>query len=62
MVPWLTHRLHDAEIPAFNRTGRPTGFGVFHEFPSPDDRPDSEAFAEALDVVDGAERWGLDVM
>ena len=31
-------------------------FGVFHEFPSLDDRPDSEAFAEALDIVDGAER------
>lgn len=37
-------------------------FGVFHEFPSLDDREDSEAFAEALDIVDGAERWGLDVM
>jgi alkanesulfonate monooxygenase SsuD/methylene tetrahydromethanopterin reductase-like flavin-dependent oxidoreductase (luciferase family) len=37
-------------------------FGVFHEFPSLDHRPDAEAFAEALDVVDGAERWGLDVM
>ncbi|MGE0418481.1 MAG: LLM class flavin-dependent oxidoreductase [Acetobacteraceae bacterium] len=37
-------------------------FGVFHEFPSLDDRPDSEAFDEALDIVDGAERWGLDVM
>jgi alkanesulfonate monooxygenase SsuD/methylene tetrahydromethanopterin reductase-like flavin-dependent oxidoreductase (luciferase family) len=37
-------------------------FGVFHEFPSLDDRADAEAFAEALDVVDAAERWGLDVM
>lgn len=37
-------------------------FGVFHEFPSLDDRPDSDAFAEAFDIVDGAERWGLDVM
>lgn len=37
-------------------------FGVFHEFPSLDDRSDSDAFAEALDIVDGAERWGLDVM
>ncbi len=37
-------------------------FGVFHEFPSLTGRPDSEAFAEAFDVVDGAERWGLDVM
>ena len=37
-------------------------FGVFHEFPSLIGRPDSEAFAEAFDIVDGAERWGLDVM
>ena len=37
-------------------------FGVFHEFPSLEGRPDAEAFAEAFDVVDGAERWGLDVM
>ena len=37
-------------------------FGVFHEFPSLTGRPDSEAFAHAFDVVDGAERWGLDVM
>ncbi|MSP01063.1 MAG: LLM class flavin-dependent oxidoreductase [Acetobacteraceae bacterium] len=37
-------------------------FGVFHEFPSLVGRPDSEAFEEAFDVVDGAERWGLDVM
>ncbi len=37
-------------------------FGVFHEFPSLVNRPDSEAFAEAFDICDGAERWGLDVM
>jgi alkanesulfonate monooxygenase SsuD/methylene tetrahydromethanopterin reductase-like flavin-dependent oxidoreductase (luciferase family) len=37
-------------------------FGVFHEFPSLEGRPDSDAFAEAFDIVDGAERWGLDVM
>jgi alkanesulfonate monooxygenase SsuD/methylene tetrahydromethanopterin reductase-like flavin-dependent oxidoreductase (luciferase family) len=37
-------------------------FGVFHEFPSLDDRPDSDAFAEAFAMVDAAERWGLDVM
>ena len=37
-------------------------FGVFHEFPSLAGRPDSDAFAEAFDIVDGAERWGLDVM
>lgn len=37
-------------------------FGVFHEFPSLAGRPDTEAFAEAFDIVDGAERWGLDVM
>ena len=37
-------------------------FGVFHEFPSLVGRPDREAFEEAFDIVDGAERWGLDVM
>jgi alkanesulfonate monooxygenase SsuD/methylene tetrahydromethanopterin reductase-like flavin-dependent oxidoreductase (luciferase family) len=37
-------------------------FGVFHEFPSLTGRPDAEAFAEAFDLVDGAERWGLDAM
>jgi alkanesulfonate monooxygenase SsuD/methylene tetrahydromethanopterin reductase-like flavin-dependent oxidoreductase (luciferase family) len=37
-------------------------FGVFHEFPSLEGRPDSDAFEEAFDIVDGAERWGLDVM
>jgi len=37
-------------------------FGVFHEFPSLVGRPDSEAFEEAFDIVDGAERWGLDIM
>ena len=37
-------------------------FGVFHEFPSLTGRPDEDAFEEAFDIVDGAERWGLDVM
>ena len=37
-------------------------FGVFHEFPALVGRPDSDAFEEAFDIVDGAERWGLDVM
>src|SRR5258708_37205868 len=37
-------------------------FGVFHEFPSLVGQPDSVAFEEAFDIVDGAERWGLDVM
>ena len=37
-------------------------FGVFHEFPALTGRPDADAFAEALDLVDGAERWGLDAI
>jgi len=37
-------------------------FGVFHEFPALVGHPDSAAFEEAFDIVDGAERWGLDVM
>jgi alkanesulfonate monooxygenase SsuD/methylene tetrahydromethanopterin reductase-like flavin-dependent oxidoreductase (luciferase family) len=37
-------------------------FGIFHEFPSLPGRPDSDAFAEAFEIVDGAERWGLDAI
>jgi hypothetical protein len=37
-------------------------FGIFHEFPSLPNRPDSDAFTEAFDIVDGAERWGLDAI
>jgi alkanesulfonate monooxygenase SsuD/methylene tetrahydromethanopterin reductase-like flavin-dependent oxidoreductase (luciferase family) len=37
-------------------------FGVYHEFPSLDRRPDSDAFDEAFAMVDAAEEWGLHVM
>src|SRR5262250_3315854 len=37
-------------------------FGMFHEFPSLPGRTESEAFDEAMDQVDAAERCGLDVM
>jgi alkanesulfonate monooxygenase SsuD/methylene tetrahydromethanopterin reductase-like flavin-dependent oxidoreductase (luciferase family) len=37
-------------------------FGMFHEFPTLQGRTESEAFDEALEQVDAAERWGLDVM
>src|SRR5215467_4700884 len=37
-------------------------FGMFHEFPSLPGRSESEAFDEAMDQVDAAERLGLDVM
>jgi alkanesulfonate monooxygenase SsuD/methylene tetrahydromethanopterin reductase-like flavin-dependent oxidoreductase (luciferase family) len=37
-------------------------FGVYHEFPSLDGHPDSDAFDEAFAMVDAAEEWGLDVM
>jgi alkanesulfonate monooxygenase SsuD/methylene tetrahydromethanopterin reductase-like flavin-dependent oxidoreductase (luciferase family) len=37
-------------------------FGIFHEFPSVAGRPDAEAFDQAFELVDGAERWGLDAM
>src|SRR6266436_4587646 len=37
-------------------------FGMFHEFPSLSGRSESEAFDEAMDQVDAAERLGLDVM
>ena len=37
-------------------------FGVFHEFPSLPERSDAAAFAEAFDLVDGMEQWGLDAI
>jgi alkanesulfonate monooxygenase SsuD/methylene tetrahydromethanopterin reductase-like flavin-dependent oxidoreductase (luciferase family) len=37
-------------------------FGVYHEFPSLAGRPDATAFDQALEMVEAADRWGLDVM
>ncbi len=37
-------------------------FGMFHEFPSLPGRSETVAFDEAMEQVDAAERWGLDVM
>src|ERR1700760_616977 len=37
-------------------------FGMFHEFPSLPGRSEGEAFNEAIEQVDAAERLGLDVM
>jgi alkanesulfonate monooxygenase SsuD/methylene tetrahydromethanopterin reductase-like flavin-dependent oxidoreductase (luciferase family) len=37
-------------------------FGIFHEFPSIAGQPDSAAFDQAFELVDGAERWGLDAL
>src|SRR3984893_14202670 len=37
-------------------------FGMFHEFPSVPGRSETEMFDEAMEQIDGAERWGLDVM
>src|ERR1700751_1001513 len=37
-------------------------FGMFHEFPSLPGRSEAEAFDEAMQQVDAAERFGLDVM
>lgn len=37
-------------------------FGMFHEFPSLPGRSDTAAMDEAMEQVDAAERWGLDVM
>ena len=42
--------------------GQVMEFGMFHEFPSLPGRSESEAFDEAMEQVDAAERWGLDVM
>src|SRR5246500_191661 len=37
-------------------------FGMFHEFPSLPGRSESQAFDEAMEQVDAAERLGLDAM
>ena len=37
-------------------------FGIFHEFPSLPGRSHAEAFAQSFELVDSAERWGLDAM
>lgn len=37
-------------------------FGVFHEFPRRAGMSDADAFDESFELVDAAERWGLDVM
>src|SRR5580692_2865227 len=37
-------------------------FGMFHEFPSMPGRGETEMFDESMEQIDGAERWGLDVM
>jgi alkanesulfonate monooxygenase SsuD/methylene tetrahydromethanopterin reductase-like flavin-dependent oxidoreductase (luciferase family) len=37
-------------------------FGMFHEFPSLEGRSETEAFDEAFEQVDAAERLGLDAM
>src|SRR6202047_2866303 len=37
-------------------------FGMFHEVPSVPGRGETEMFDEAMEQIDSAERWGLDVM
>src|SRR6201985_2528143 len=37
-------------------------FGIFHDVPSLPGRSHAEAFAQSFELVDGAERWGLDAM
>ncbi len=40
----------------------PMEFGVFHEFPRREGMSDAASFAQNFELVDAAERWGLDVM
>ena len=37
-------------------------FGIFHEFPCPEGQSEAQAFAQAFEQVDAAERFGLDVI
>jgi alkanesulfonate monooxygenase SsuD/methylene tetrahydromethanopterin reductase-like flavin-dependent oxidoreductase (luciferase family) len=44
------------------QAGAEMEFGMFHEFPSLSGRSETEAFDEAMEQVEAAERLGLDVM
>jgi alkanesulfonate monooxygenase SsuD/methylene tetrahydromethanopterin reductase-like flavin-dependent oxidoreductase (luciferase family) len=37
-------------------------FGMFHEFQRSEGQTEAEAFAQSMEQVDAAERWGLDAM
>jgi alkanesulfonate monooxygenase SsuD/methylene tetrahydromethanopterin reductase-like flavin-dependent oxidoreductase (luciferase family) len=37
-------------------------FGIFHEFEHPAGISEAQAFEDAFEIVDSAERWGLDAM
>ena len=37
-------------------------FGMFHEFQKSPETSEAEAFAQSFELVDAAERWGLDAM
>lgn len=37
-------------------------FGMFHELPSLAGRPHADAFSEAFEQIDAAEKWGLDAI
>jgi alkanesulfonate monooxygenase SsuD/methylene tetrahydromethanopterin reductase-like flavin-dependent oxidoreductase (luciferase family) len=37
-------------------------FGLFHEFQKSRDTSETEAFSQSFELVDAAERWGLDAM
>jgi len=37
-------------------------FGIFHEFERPPGTSEADAFEKAFDLVDSAERWGLDAV
>src|SRR5580658_7828584 len=64
--PWAhpRGRVHAVLRPGHRivRRGERMEFGIFHEFPSIAGRPDAAAFDQAFELVDGAERWGLDAI
>src|SRR5438309_9938920 len=62
-VEWDARRVDVAAMREINNIqGACMEFGIYHEFPSLDGHPDSDAFDEAFAMVDAAEEWGLDVM
>jgi hypothetical protein len=37
-------------------------FGIFHEFERQTDVSEAQAFEDGFEIVDAAERWGLDAV
>jgi alkanesulfonate monooxygenase SsuD/methylene tetrahydromethanopterin reductase-like flavin-dependent oxidoreductase (luciferase family) len=57
-----TRDLIQAAVQYRGLRGLAVEFGIFHEFERPPGTSEQQAFAAALELVDAAERWGLDAV